>query len=482
MNGNWISLNAFRTLHRSILILFAVVVISIVTLVHFTASKIVAEQSRAQQQSISPAITLIIDQLLEPLHVSETLAKAKELKDLMKDKDIDEEAMFSMLTRLESEFDMEFFIASESSRMQYNSDKTKLALVEDKVDWYFRYKAAPNDAIADIGQWQDPHFYIDLKVYDGDDNFLGFFGISKSLDSFVEIFDQYKREYGYDFIFVDQDNNIALSSDPNLIVENATFKTLESLDWYKTLDISKLPDGSLNNLLVKTSGVDALIAEVKVEPFGWTMYLLTPLEARQTEISRSFIISVVTLLVIIFVLFMLIYHLLYYFKQDMQKNFQTDPLTRLPNRNKVELRYAEMMDKGLQVGVILIDIDHFKAVNDTHGHNAGDNVLRQISNMLSNQLRHGDVVGRWGGEEFVLLLPDTSPDQAYDVAQKLRESMSNMTASTGSAAVQVTASFGVSHTDTLRPLTEVLGYADDALYQAKRDGRNIVRMQLSKSE
>ncbi|WP_040523647.1 sensor domain-containing diguanylate cyclase [Aliiglaciecola lipolytica] len=473
-------MNAFRTLHRSILILFAVVVISIVTLVHFTASKIVAEQSRAQQQSISPAISLIIEQLLKPLHISQTLAEAKELKDLMKDKNIDENAMFSMLKRIENEFGMAFFIASESSRMQYNSNGTKLALIENKVDWYFRYKAAPNDAIADIGQWQDPHFYIDLKVYDEDGNFLGFFGISKSLDSFVDIFAQYKRVYGYDFIFVDQDNNIALSSDPNLIVEETTFKTLESLDWYKSLDIDKLPDGSLNNLLVKASGVDALIAEVKVEPFGWTMYLLTPLQARQTEISRSFIISIVTLLVIIFALFMLIYHLLYYFKQDMQKNFQTDPLTRLPNRNKVELRYAEMLDKGIEVGLVLIDIDHFKTVNDTHGHNAGDNVLRQISHMLSNQLREGDVVGRWGGEEFVLLLPDTTPEQAYDVAQKLRENMSNMTASTGSLALQVTASFGVSHTDTHRPLTEVVGYADDALYQAKRDGRNIVRMQLPK--
>ncbi|MFA3791081.1 diguanylate cyclase [Aliiglaciecola sp. SL4] len=475
-------MNAFRTLHRSILILFAVVVISIVTLVHFTASKIVAEQSRAQQQSISPAITLIIDHLLEPLHVSQTLGQAKELQNLMKNKDIDESAMFSMLERIEKEFNMEFFIASEGSRTQYNSNGTKLALVEGEVDWYFRYKEAPKDAIADIGQWQDPHFYIDLKIYDDDGAFLGFFGISKSLDSFVDIFDQYKRQYGYDFIFVDQDNNIALSSDPDLIVENATFKTLESLDWYQDIDLDRLPEGSLNNLLVKTSGMDALIAEVKVDPFGWTMYLLTPLQERQTEISRSFIISIVTLLVIIFALFMLIYHLLYYFKQDMQKSFQTDPLTRLPNRNKVELRYAEMLDKGQQVGLILIDIDHFKAVNDTHGHNAGDNVLRQIANMLSNHLRHGDVVGRWGGEEFVLLLPDTSPDQAFDVAQKLRETMSSMTASTGSASLQVTASFGVSHTDTPRPLTEVVGYADDALYQAKRDGRNIVRLQLSKTE
>lgn len=472
-------MNAFRTLYRSILILFAVVVISIVTLVHFTASKIVAEQSRAQQQSISPAISLIVEQLLKPLHISQTLAEAKELQDIVKSEDIDEKAMFDMLKRLEQEFDMKFFIASETTRIQYNSDGSQLALEEGKVDWYFRYKAWEQDAIADIGQWEDPHFYIDLKLYNDDNEFVGFFGISKSLDSFVDIFAEYKIQHGYDFIFVDQDDNIALSSDPALIVDKTIFTTLQSLDWYQAVDSSRIESGSLNNALVTVDGKDALIAEVNVDPFGWTMYLLTPLQARQTEISRSFILSVVTLLVIIFALFFLIYHLLYYFKRDMQNNFQTDPLTRLPNRNKVELRYAEMLDRKCQVGVVLIDIDHFKAVNDTHGHNAGDTVLRQISNMLSAQIRDGDIVGRWGGEEFVLLLPDTTPEQAFEVAQKLRESMSNMTASTGTLSLQVTASFGVSHTDTNRPLTDVLGYADDALYQAKRDGRNMVKMQLA---
>ncbi len=472
-------MNIFRTLHRSILILFAVVVMSIVTLVHFSISKIVAEQSRAQQQSISPALSLIVEQLLKPLHVSQTLVEAKELKDLMKDKNIDQSAMLAMLKRLESEFGMAFFIASETSRMQYNSNGTMLELKPEKVDWYFRYKEWKQDAIADIGQWENPHFYIDLKLYDESGEFLGFFGTMKSLDSFVEVFDKYKTEHGYDFVFVDQDNNIALSSDPSLNVAGTTFTTVDSLDWYQQAKRDNRLQNSLNNALVRVDGKDVLIAEVKVDPFGWTMYLLTPLEARQTEISRSFIFSVVTLLVIIFALFLLIYHLLYYFKKDMQKGYQIDPLTQLPNRNKVELRYAEFLDRKQQVGVVLIDIDHFKAVNDTHGHNAGDQVLRQVANMLRNELREGDIIGRWGGEEFVLLLPDTSPEQAFEVAQKLRHRMANMTTSTGTLSIQITASFGVSHTKTDRPLTEVLGYADDALYQAKRDGRNLVRMQLT---
>ncbi len=151
-------MNIFRTLHKSILILFAVVLISIVTLVHISVSKIVAEQSRTQQQSYSPALQLIVEQLMQPLHISQTLAKAKELNDLMRNPLNNEDQIFATLKRLNQEFSLNFFIASEISRIQYNSEGKKIELTEDKVDWYFRYKAQPENAMADIGQWQKQQF------------------------------------------------------------------------------------------------------------------------------------------------------------------------------------------------------------------------------------------------------------------------------------------------------------------------------------
>ncbi len=472
-------MSIFRTLHRSILILFTVVLVSIVTLIHFSMSKIVAEQSRAHQQSISPALSLVVDQLLQPLHISQTLARSQELQELMGSSEANEKQIFATLTRLQDEFSMNFFIADESTRRQYKSDGSQLALNEGEVNWYFKYKDTPQHAIADIGNWQDPHFYIDLKIHDENNQFLGFFGIGKSLRSFLTLFEQYKQQYGYDFLFVDQDKNITLSSDPELLAENSNFRNLQELDWYQNIDQQTIEKGSLNNVLVRSNQQDYLIAEVNIDPYGWTLYLLTPLQARQAEISRTFLFSVISLLVVIFALFVLIYNFLYYFKQDMQKNIQTDPLTQLPNRNKIELRYAEIMDANRTLSLILIDIDHFKAVNDTHGHNAGDHVLRQVASMLANELREEDIIGRWGGEEFVILLPDTGPNQAFEVAQKLREMLANMTTSTGTLSLQITASFGVSFTDKDMPLVDVLANADNALYRAKREGRNLVRVQLT---
>ena len=287
-------MNTFRTLHRSLLVLFAVVVIAIVTLVHFSVSKIVAEQSRAQQQSLSPAISLIVEQLLKPLHTSEALGHSTELVHLMDGETLDEDAIFASLTRLEEKFGLSFFIASETSRKLYNSDGSTLDLIEGEVSWYFKYRDYPEDAVADIGKWEDTHFYIDIKIYDFDGKFLGFFGIGKSLRSFLSVFDSYKKQYGYDFLFVDGNGDIMLSSDPKLIATYSDFTNLSELPWYASLPLSVRNDQALNNKLVTIDQKDYLIAEVKLNQFGWTVFLLSPLEDRQTEISQAFIFSVVT--------------------------------------------------------------------------------------------------------------------------------------------------------------------------------------------
>jgi diguanylate cyclase (GGDEF)-like protein len=440
-------------------------------------SNIVAEQSRAQQQSHSPALQLIVEQLMQPLHISQTLAKAKELNDLMQAPIENEEQIFTTLKRLNDEFSLNFFIASEISRVQYNSEGQRIELTEGKVDWYFRYKAQPENAMADIGQWQNPQFYIDLKIYDEEGKFLGVFGVGKSLKAFTQVFSEYKKKYGYDFIFVDQNKDITLTSDPELLIEGVTFKNLADLPWFQALSVSE-QQSSLNNLLLQINGQEALIAELNIQPFDWTLYILTPLQSRQTEISRGFIVSIVTLLALIFGLFLLIYNLLYYFKKDIQKIKQIDILTELANRSNTTLKFEEFMYDKKSVSLVLLDLDNFKPINETHGRKAGDIVLRQVAQMLQQHIRSNDILGRWGGEEFILLMPDTGPHEAVELCQELCNKLAAMTITTGTTSIQITGSFGVSFTATPRTMSEVISAADDALFAAKRDGRNMVRMQL----
>jgi diguanylate cyclase (GGDEF)-like protein len=349
------------------------------------------------------------------------------------------------------------------------------------VDWYFRYKAQPENAMADIGQWQNPQFYIDLKIYDDEGNFLGVFGVGKSLEAFTQVFNEYKKTYGYDFIFVDQNKDITLTSDPELLIRGVTFKNLADLPWFQTLDLEQ-QQTSLNNLLLQINGQESLIAELNIQPFDWTLYIITPLQARQTEISRGFIISIVTLLAVIFGLFLLIYNLLYYFKKDIQKIKQIDVLTELGNRNKITMKFEKLIYEEQSISLALINLDNFKSINETHGRNAGDIILRQVAQMLQSDIRETDILGRWNGDEFILLMPNTGPHEAVAVCYKLCRKLATMSITTGTTSIQITGSFGVSFTATPRSLSEVTSAADDALFCAKRDGRSMVRMQLIESE
>lgn len=158
---------------------------------------------------------------------------------------------------------------------------------------------------------------------------------------------------------------------------------------------------------------------------------------------------------------------------------QFDPLTEVYNRRKVNqtldqwLKTNRESDKKLEFAVILIDVDNFKKLNDTHGHPFGDEVLRKIAELLVHTFRRTDVVGRWGGEEFVVLMQAT----AADVEEKLNKLWQSLQSELQvSKPLQVTASIGwTMHTpgtqDTAKSLTKA---ADDAMYQAKHQGRNQV--------
>ncbi len=158
----------------------------------------------------------------------------------------------------------------------------------------------------------------------------------------------------------------------------------------------------------------------------------------------------------------------------------TDELTGLPNRRKF-LRLASaalqtVKKSGASVSLIVLDLDRFKHVNDTLGHDAGDETLRQIADQLSRGLRPGDILARWGGEELVVLLPDTDQWGGILLAERLRARIQSHSIETTAASFSVTASFGVTQLlDKDDDLRSALARADKALYDAKEAGRNRVR-------
>jgi len=161
----------------------------------------------------------------------------------------------------------------------------------------------------------------------------------------------------------------------------------------------------------------------------------------------------------------------------------TDPLTELNNRRFFEQRLVEEFDRAQRTQrplcCLMIDIDFFKQVNDTYGHQVGDTVLQRVSKTMVEQMRRTDVLARYGGEEFVVLLPETLAATARDVAERLRAGVAKEIISLdGGGEISITVSIGLSVLDSSygdqdTPRT-LLAYADQALYKAKNNGKNRV--------
>ena len=162
-------------------------------------------------------------------------------------------------------------------------------------------------------------------------------------------------------------------------------------------------------------------------------------------------------------------------KKKIEALSVTDPLTQLFNRLKIEdvfkleIERANRYQKPLSV--IIVDIDYFKLVNDTYGHDIGDEVLKSISKILKENIRSTDTLGRWGGEEFIILVPETNKDQTTLLAEKIRISIEIYKFS---KIKNLTASFGVSSFTQDDTKESLIKKADNALYKAKEMGRNRV--------
>jgi diguanylate cyclase (GGDEF)-like protein len=164
--------------------------------------------------------------------------------------------------------------------------------------------------------------------------------------------------------------------------------------------------------------------------------------------------------------------------EDLLRLTEIDPLTGLLNRrgmtDRFEKEVARQARQGGAMGLLLLDLDHFKQVNDTYGHAAGDVALCAVAKTLSSMKRSYDHAGRWGGEEFLMLLPECSDEDLLTIAERIRAAVSILRIETGTQAFSFTVSIGAHHPTTPQTMDAMLQQVDKALYAAKDAGRNRV--------
>ena len=204
-----------------------------------------------------------------------------------------------------------------------------------------------------------------------------------------------------------------------------------------------------------------------------------PIEALSAELIK--IINIVNIVIS----FTALCIVSYYFRlaslsleQELETLAHTDPLTGLYNRRRMADFLAQQGSKAelelTDLAIVFVDIDHFKKINDNYGHDIGDKILRSVAGYIKQHLRKGDTLARWGGEEFLILLPNTDLNGAQVLAEKMRKAVAEHGILIGDREYSVTLTFGICQHQIEHPIESSIKFADIALYRGKLAGRNCV--------
>ncbi|MEO8171063.1 MAG: GGDEF domain-containing protein, partial [Oxalobacteraceae bacterium] len=238
-------------------------------------------------------------------------------------------------------------------------------------------------------------------------------------------------------------------------------------------------------LMYRQDHATVLVNSRFIPELGWYLVVSQNEQEAVRPLQRVFIMNLVISAVVTLLVLMITLFAVNRFRHRLESAAAIDAMTGLLNRQAFEFIFeqarSEVRRKQQALSTILIDIDLFKLVNDNHGHLAGDALIRSVAATLKAAVRDEDVISRWGGEEFLLLLKDCPLQQARAIAENLRQTIAGQPFSFDGKQVSVSVSIGVAEYAAEEQLTGLFARADAALYRAKAGGRNRVEIAAGQS-
>ncbi|MGB1263171.1 MAG: diguanylate cyclase domain-containing protein [Cognaticolwellia sp.] len=454
-------------------------IITVILTSYLTFKDIINSHNKQQYSAIIPLFSLVTSELLRPLRVANFMANNQFVIDYANQENIEKSYVFSYLEHIAKSYNMLAFVAFEKHDLMLDSSGKETELTSELAKWFHRFKDMPGDQFTDIGNMADPHLYFDNRIKGRNGEFIGFTGVAIDLNYFAKKFQEYNERFGFELIFVDSNNIITLSSNDLMRTDShhreEAITRLDELPWYQSLIKSHIGDKALNAEIMYATKEGLLISQMPIQELNWRMFVVSPPAIQQSEYWKIFIARFALFFIIAIIFYLMLLTTVNYFKSRLISHSETDHLTQLPNRSHVHRRFDEIRKNKKQLSVVLADIDHFKDINDKYGHLIGDDVLRIVAEQLSQSLRKVDVIGRWGGEEFVMLLPETTAEQSHSIVERIRKNIAAISfpLSATSGSFTITISFGICEMPLKdNNINDYIACADKALYEAKNNGRN----------
>lgn len=421
--------------------------------------------------------------LVRPILISSMMARDTFLRDWVLAGEQDTAQMTRYLREVQEHYGAftSFFVSDRSSTYYQSKGVLKRVKPDEPRDvWYYRVRMQPEpyeiNVDVDMANADRLTIFINYKVVDYDGNFIGATGVGLAVDAVVKLIDDYQQRYERSVYFVDTTGRITLTGAQGGPQGTKVGDSLADIPGLSDM-LEKLPSPQSGRFEYQEHGREHFLNVRYIPELEWYLFV-DKHDKALAGIRQGLYINLLLCLLVTAIVLTLVSLAIRRYQQRIAALATTDVLTELPNRRGFDILAEQALQEAQReqspLCAVLLDLDNFKLINDEHGHLAGDEVLQRFARQLRDKLRQSDILCRWGGEEFILLLKNTDRQAAHDLAEKLRQQCAQQRYAIADQTLQVTASIGLSQWQPGESLHSLLGRTDRALYRAKQSGRDRV--------
>lgn len=420
--------------------------------------------------------------LIRPVLISSLMAGDTFVRDWVLRGEQNEREMSRYLKEIMSRYGaFTSFFVSDKTLAYYHADGRLKTVHPDEVRdrWYFRVRKIEEpyeiNLDPDLANKDALTIFINYRVLDYDGKFIGATGIGLTADAVQKLIDTYQQRYQRRIYFVDANGKVvALSKDTS-----NDRKLLRNMPGIGPL-ADQILSGTQSTHQYQRDGKQIVLNARNIPELKWHLIVEQDEDDALSAIRRTLYLNIAIVLLVGSLSIWLTGLTINRYQRKLEDMAVTDKLTGLANRQAfaplIEQTLSEIKRNPEPLSLIIADIDHFKQVNDSHGHQVGDRVLQHTAESIANALRDSDLIFRWGGEEFLIIVRGCEGKDAFRLAEKLRQAVESTSVEVDGKAVRTTLSTGVAVRREGEDVDSLIGRADRALYAAKAAGRNCSRL------
>lgn len=441
----------------------------------------------ARKEATESILPLAIDAISNDLReeftravlVAEGMAANTFITDWLNHGEQDSIPIIRYLQRVQRDFatTTAFFISAQTNRYYHPRGEIKTIDPSSQQDaWFYRLKNLDSpyevNLDRDTAKLSRQTVFVNYKYLDRSGKFRGAIGVGYSTDVLSDLIRRSELQHDIRVLFLDPaGQTLTLNRS-----DQANLKGIHEMPGIgRYTDRIKSTEGTSFSYFI--NGEEYLLRSKRLPELGWHLVVSTPVRKYHRTLHSTLIQICFTGLICLALVMALVYKATTRHHAKLAQIACTDALTGSLNRHSFKKHWQTLHDRCTQshsFAVALIDLDHFKQINDHHGHQAGDIVLQEFVRLLRHTLGTGNLIFRWGGEEFLLLMPDMTSQQASTMMHGIAGELNVSGIMCGSETIPVTFSAGVTTAFTDDTIKSILERADMALYQAKQGGRNKI--------